>query len=70
MERPSHDKFFLAILLTELVGTMLLMLAANLAGDDKFVEPLAFFALIVCCYEVSGGHLNPAITTGVFIAER
>lgn len=70
MEKQYGDKFILPVLLTELVGTCLLMLAVNLAGDDTLVVSLTYFALIVCCYEVSGGHLNPAISIGVYIAEK
>jgi glycerol uptake facilitator-like aquaporin len=70
MEKPHGDKFILPVLITEFFGTMLLMLAVNLAGNDEFVASLAFFAMIVCTYEVSGGHLNPAISAGVYIAEK
>ena len=49
---------------------MLLMLAANMAGDDLYLVPLAYFALVVCTYEISGGHLNPAITLGVYIQQK
>ena len=51
-------------------GTMLLMLAANMAGPDLYLVPLAYFSLIVCTYEISGGHLNPAITLGVYIQQK
>ena len=70
MEKPDGSKFFAPILLTELVGTCLLMLAANLAGDEILVVPLTYFALIVCTYEVSGGLLNPAISVGVYIGSK
>ena len=70
MEKPDGEKFFAPILLTELVGTCLLMLSANLAGDDNIVVPLTYFALIICAYEVSGGYLNPAVTVGVYIGEK
>ena len=71
MEKSLGDKFFAPVLLTELVGTCLLMLAANLSGSDEpLIVPLTFFALIVCAYEVSGGLLNPAISVGVYISEK
>ena len=70
MEKPDGEKFFAPILLTELVGTSLLMLSANMAGDELMVVPLTYFALIVCTYEVSGGLLNPAISVGVYIGEK
>ena len=70
MEIPHGDKFLVPVLLTEMIGTMMLMLAVNLAGDDIIVTSLAYFALIVCTYNVSGGHLNPCISIGVYIWQK
>ena len=70
MEKPDGEHFFGPILLTELIGTCLLMLSANMAGSELLVVPLTYFALIVCTYEVSGGLLNPAISVGVYIGEK
>ena len=70
MEKDLKVNHIVPVLLTELVGTCLFMLAANLSGPDMLTQPLAFFALIVCCYDVSGGHLNPAVSMGVFLVER
>ena len=70
MEKPDGEHFFGPILLTELVGTCLLMLSVNMAGTEIMVVPLTYFALIVCTYEVSGGLLNPAISVGVYIGEK
>ena len=70
MEKDHKVNFVVPVLLTELFGTMLFGLAANLSPVDSFAQPLAFFALIVCCYDVSGGHLNPSITLGVYVTER
>ena len=63
-------EFIFPVLFTELVGTMLLMLAVNLAGDDIFVVSLAFFSLIVSTYELSGGHLNPCVSIGVYMKSK
>jgi len=54
----------------ELVGTCLLMLAFNMAGPDLYVAAFTYFALVVCAYEVSGAHLNPAVSLGVYIMEK
>ena len=70
MERQFGDKFIAPVLAVELFGSALLMLAYNLAGDDLLVVPLTYFALIVCCYDTSGGYLNPAVTLGVFMAQK
>ncbi len=60
----------LPILLAEFTGSMLVMLAFNLAGDDTLVVPLTFFAMIVSCYDLSGGLLNPGVTLGVYISTK
>lgn len=70
MEKPNGDKFFVPVLLAEMLGSCLLMLAVNLRGEDVLVVPLAYFALTVCFYEISGGHLNPSVTIGVYISEK
>ena len=70
MDHPHGDKFILPVLATEMFGTCLLMLAVNLSGDDKVVESATYFAMVVCTYEVSGAHFNPAISLGVYISEK
>mmetsp|Transcript_9752 Transcript_9752/g.12027 ORF Transcript_9752/g.12027 Transcript_9752/m.12027 type:complete len:185 (+) Transcript_9752:61-615(+) len=70
MEKPNGDQFFAPVMLTEFVGSMLLMLAVNLQGEETTTVPLVFFALIVCTYELSGGHLNPSISLGVYISTK
>jgi len=70
MEKPHGDKFILPVLLGEIIGCCLLMLAVNLRGDDALAVPLAFFALVLCFYELSGGHLNPSISIGVYVSEK
>jgi len=67
MERNKADKFFLPWMATEFGGSVLLMLAYNLQGDDTLVAPLAFFALTCATWQLSGGHLNPSISLGVYI---
>ena len=49
---------------------MILSLATNLQGDDPLTAPLAFFAMIAATYDISGGHLNPAVSVGVYFSER
>lgn len=70
MEKDHRIHFIVPVILTELIGTCLFSMATNLSGPDMLTKPLAFFALIVCCFDVSGGHLNPAVTLGVYLVER
>ena len=70
MEKANGEKFFLPVILCEMLGSMLLMLAYNMQGEDNLTVPLAFFALIVCTWELSGGHLNPSISLGVYISTK
>jgi glycerol uptake facilitator-like aquaporin len=63
------------VLLYECIGTAILLAAVNYSsftlGDDKagFAVPIALFAIIMMIGSVSGGHVNPAVSTSVFIAE-
>jgi glycerol uptake facilitator-like aquaporin len=66
MEVPNGDKFRLTVVLTEFVGIMGVSLAQNL-DDGTHIVGLMIFTMIVCTQSMSGGHLNPALTLGVFI---
>ena len=70
MERSNGEKYIVPVLLAEMLGSSLLMLAFNLRGDDTLVASLTYFALVVCTYEFSGGHLNPSISLGVYISTK
>ena len=32
--------------------------------------PFALFSMLICTYKVSGGHLNPALTFGVYLERK
>ena len=73
MEKEYGHHFIRTVLKVELVGTCLLMLASNLVKDGDasiLVVPLAYFALVTCFYEISGAHLNPAVSIGVWLSEQ
>ena len=72
MEKEYGHHFIRTVLKVELVGTCLFMLACNLVKDDEAIAlmPLAYFALVTCFYEISGGHLNPAVSIGVWLSEQ
>ena len=72
MEKQHGQHFYCSVLKAEFVGTCLLMLACNLIEDaeENTLVPLAYFSLVMCFYEISGGHLNPAISIGVWLSEK
>ena len=58
-----------SVCLHEAFGTMLLLLAVNLgaAGGQAEAVCITIFVAFVIAGPVSGGHLNPAVTIGVWI---
>ena len=57
-------------MLTEFGGSLLLMLAYNLQGNDSLAVPLTYFALSCATWQLSGGHLNPSISIGVYMQQK
>ena len=72
MEKQHGQYFYGSVLKAEFVGTCLLMLACNMIEDaeENTLMPLAYFSLVMCFYDISGGHLNPAISIGVWLSEK
>lgn len=66
MEVPNGDKFMIATVIIEFFGIMGYSLAVNL-NDGTHVVALVMFAMILCTQGVSGGHINPTLTIGVYI---
>ena len=66
MEVPHGDKFMIATIIVEFVGILGYSLAVNL-DDGTHVTALLMFTMILCIQGVSGGHINPALTLGVYI---
>ena len=57
--------------LYEFLGTAFIMYALIISNGVYGAAPLAVtFAMMCIAYNVSGGHFNPAITVGMFIAEK
>ena len=51
----------------ELLGTFCLVGAINASSANPAAIGLTFFFLLLLCSPISGGHMNPAVTLGVFI---
>ena len=59
----------MAAIITEFFGCILLMTVVNVA-DDFIVPALMYFAMTVVLGRISGGHLNPSVSLGVYIEQR
>ena len=69
MDVKNGSSFPLSVALGEMVGTMFFTLIVNMA-KDPYTIGLGHAACILMTYEISGGHLNPAVSIGVFVTTR
>ena len=73
MEVPGGHNSKLWVLLYEFMGTALLLLAINNAagvGDNvPYSAAIGLFGIIMLIGPVSGGHVNPAVSTAVLVRE-
>jgi len=70
MEVAGGKENRMSVCLHEAFGSMLLLLAINwgtASGTTAETVGLVIFAAFVMTGSVSGGHLNPAVTLGVWI---
>ena len=69
MDVKSGSSYPLSVALGEMVGTMFFSMIVNLARDPYTIG-LGHAVCILMTYEISGGHLNPAVSIGVYIKSR
>jgi glycerol uptake facilitator-like aquaporin len=67
MEVPNGNKYMIATVFFEFLGIIGYSLAVNMNDGNHIIVPLVMFTCIVCTMNISGGHLNPALTLGVYI---
>lgn len=66
MEIPNGNKFMIAAVFMEFFGVIGYSLAVNMNGGTNIVA-LVLFVMIINTQSISGGHLNPALTLGVYL---
>jgi glycerol uptake facilitator-like aquaporin len=66
MEIPNGNKFMIAAVIMEFFGTIGYSLAVNM-NDGTSVVAFVMFVMIVSTQSISGGHLNPTLTLGVYL---
>jgi len=54
----------------ELLGTAVLVYAIIMSGGNIVAVVFTFFCMLQVLGPVSGGHMNPAVTFGVYIREN
>lgn len=76
MEVPGGNNNKCFVLFYEFLGTALLLAAINyhsFTPDDDtkaaYAVPITLFAIIMMIGNVSGGHVNPAVSLSVFISK-
>ena len=66
MEVKNGHDFLLKVMLAELLGTCGFMLGYNM-DDGSNVTAFTYYIMVLLTIGISGGHLNPAVTLGVYI---
>ena len=65
--KGGHDRKF-TVALFEMLGTALFIYGIIMTGTAATI-PFSLFASILIFGAITGGHFNPAVTIGVYIAE-
>jgi Major intrinsic protein len=66
MENKNGENFMIATIIAEFFAVMGYALAFNLMIDYTLM-PLVLFSMVVVTQKISGGHVNPAVTFGVYL---
>ena len=52
----------------ELIGTAFLVFAILVSGGDAVAVSMSVFIIILVLAPITGAHMNPAVTIGVYVA--
>jgi len=66
MEIPNGNKFMIAAVIMEFFGIIGYSLAVNM-NDGYSIIAIVMFVMIINTQSISGGHLNPSLTLGVYL---
>lgn len=70
METENKDRK-IGVFVYELLGTAFIMYAFMVSKGDCFASAIPTTIAMMCiAYNVSGGHFNPAISIGMFFANK
>jgi glycerol uptake facilitator-like aquaporin len=69
MEVPNGDKFIMVVVLTEFFACIPYSLSNNL-GDGTYSPAFTYFVMSTIVGGITGAHLNPAVTMGVYIERQ
>ena len=69
MEVKNGSNFKKEVMIAEFLGTCGLILSVNMVNSTTHVS-IACFVMIVLFGGISGGHINPAVTVGVWIEQK
>jgi len=69
MEVKNGDKFILVVCLVEFFGILCYEICNNLYSGSNY-PCFVYMTFMIICMPITGGHLNPAVTIGVYIERR
>ena len=70
MELDHGHRLSKLVCIYEMTGTALLVYAVNVSNGNPFAIAFTLFTCILITGPISGGHCNPAVTTGVFVSDK
>ena len=68
VEGGSDKKF--TVMIYEAVGTCILTYTALITVGNAAAIQAVYFCLLFLCWEMSGGHFNPALTISMFVGQK
>ena len=70
METPFGKHHAKTVCIYELLGTATLMFAVVMCGGNPLYVVLTLWGILMIGGGITGGHYNPAVSTGVFVWRR